>query len=179
MMKRNQVAALLGIAACVTCIPSFVHAQTVPAACRPMVDAERKEATTAHHLYQTEKSALPGENARTSESISTGDATYIMIKGKWQRSPMGPKEWLAQLDENLKTMKWNGCQQVGEESVGGVTATVYRAQSEDDGAKEDVRVWVAKSSGLVLRVEEDVDTGGKAGKLHRSVRYEHDNVRAP
>lgn len=67
---------------------------------------------------------------------------------------------------------------MGNESVNGVPAAVYVAHSETEDLKADARTWVATGSGLVLRTEEDLDTGN-GDKRHLSLRYEYANVHVP
>jgi len=129
-------------------------------------------------VYSTEGAARPGDKAKTSELISAGGATYILLNGTWRRSPMTTKDALAQMDENLKNAKVFSCQHVGDEPVTGVAAAVYTAHTENGGVKADVRTWIATGSGLVLRTEDDMDTGS-GGKSHISVRYDYTNVQAP
>ena len=85
---------------------------------------------------------------------------------------------LAQLDTNLTTATAFTRAQVGEESVAGAAAAVFTSHTGNEGVKADARIWVAKGSGLVLRVEEDRDTGG-GDKAHVSIRYDYTNVQAP
>lgn len=119
--------------------PTTTAAQAIPAACRPLLDAQRKALMTPHHLYSTDGPAGQSAKARADEMISVGGVSYLLYQGKWQRSPITPKEQVDQLQENI---------------------------------------GVAKGSGLILRTEEDLDTGG-GGKHHISIRYEYANVRAP
>lgn len=163
---------------CCAMAPAAAHAQKIPAACQPLIDAAKKVITTPHHLYSTRTRATKGAPADTGELISVGGVTYLRDKGKWMRSPMTPQMELDQLNENLANATLYSCQRVGEESVGGVTAVVYTAHEETGELKADVRQWIAKGSGLVLRTEEDMDLG-MGQPSHLSLRYEYTNVRAP
>lgn len=157
---------------------SPAEAQNIPAACQPMIDAQRKVITTPHHVYSTEPPAHPGDKEKTSEVISAGGVTYVLLNGTWRRRPMTTAAALAQMDENLKNTKTFSCQRAGDGFAGGVPAAVYTAHTENEDVKTDVRIWIAKGSGLVLRVDDDVDTGG-GSKNHISVRYDYANVTAP
>ena len=57
---------------------------------------------------------------------------------------------------NLPTANAFSCAHVGDESVAGTAATVYTPHTENEAVKADARIWVAKGSGLVLRVEEAI-----------------------
>ena len=152
--------------------------QSVPAACREPVEAERKGFKTPHHAYATEQAAQPGQ-AVVHETIMSGGVSYILYKGKWRRSPLTPAEMLSQLDENLASAKVLNCELTGTELVHGSPATVYLIHQTQPDFTTVIRLWVARSSGLVLRTEEDMDTGDPAGKKHISIRYDYDNVQAP
>lgn len=177
-MSRFQTVQLIAAAFCVGTIPGLVDAQTISAACRPPIDAERKTITTAKHAYSTRTSADSRQRVRTTEEITVGGVIYIQYGGKWRRSPATPKQMLAQIDTNLTTANAISCTHVGDESVAGTAAAVYTTHIENEAVKADARIWVAKGSGLVLRVEEDQDIGG-GDKAHMSIRYDYTNVQAP
>jgi hypothetical protein len=71
------------------------------------------------------------------------------------------------------------CQFLGSESVNGEAAMLYSMHREYEGVKEDAQMWVSRGSGLLLRVEEDVDNRGNKVKEHRSTRFEYRNIRPP
>lgn len=178
MSHDQEVRRLIAAAFCIASIPAIARAQTIPLACRPLIDAERKTITTPHHVHSTQTSAGPSQRVRTTEGITTGDVIYIQYGGKWRRSPATPKQMLAQMDTNLTTATAYSCTRIGDESEAGTAATVYTAHTENEGVKADTRVWVGKGSGLVLRTEQDMDTGG-GDKVHMSIRYDYTNVKAP
>jgi hypothetical protein len=161
--------------ATLTLAPAPVWAQKDLAACRPLIEAEKKQIETPHHVYMVDGS---GSSAKKHESISAGGVMYIQVGGKWRRSPLSLQDMREQLEQNLATATVYTCQHVGDESVTGTAASVYTAHTENEGVKADVRTWVAKGTGLVLRQEEDMDTGD-GEKRHLSLRYEYTNVQAP
>ncbi len=158
--------------------PTVAHSQTAQTACRPLIDAEKKQIVAAKHVYMTERSTIPGAKDEAHESITAGGVNYMMMHGKWMRSPLSPKDFLEQLEQNLTTAKVYTCRRLGNESVGGASSIVYTAHTENEGVTADVRTWVASGTGLPLRQEEDLDTGA-GDKRHLSIRYEYGNVRAP
>jgi hypothetical protein len=178
MSHRSAIAPSLLAALCLALAPAAARAQAIPPSCRPLIEAERKQIMTPNHAYVTEHSSRRGGDSTTHEIISTGGVAYILMHGRWQRSPMGPRDLLEQLEQNLTTARRYTCQHVGDESVAGVSAAVYDAHNESEYGTADTRSWVARGSGLVLRAEEDLDTGG-GDKLHISIRYEYTNVHAP
>jgi hypothetical protein len=154
-------------------------AQTIPPACRPLIDAERKQIMTPNHSYWTERTGHPGDPATTLEAISVGGTIYLQIHGRWTRSPSGPKEALQRLDDNLRSATELTCQRVGEESVNGTPAVVYTSHAVNEGVKGDARTWIGISSGLILRQESDMADEDGSIRQHLSMRWEYDGVRAP
>ena len=87
--------------------PLAARAQTVSAACKPVLDANMKEISTPHHAYQTESISLKGAPVKgapvkSSEIIATATASYILVDGKWTRLNITPKENIALMQENLR-----------------------------------------------------------------------------
>ena len=56
---------------------------------------------------------------------------------------------------------------------------LFSVHREYEEVNEDGKMRVSKSTGLLLRVEEDVDNRGNKVKDHRSTRFEYGNVRPP
>jgi len=169
-MNGRVLPSLLG-ALCLATAPGAAPGQSIPADCRAVIAAEKKEIVTPYHEYIT-------KGAATNEAISAGGVNYIMVHGKWRRSPLTPKDALNRIQENLSTAKAYSCQHVGDESVNGVSAAVYTSHSENEGVVGDSRTWIAKGTGLPVRQEEDISTGG-TDKRHMSIRWEYANVQAP
>jgi hypothetical protein len=160
-------------------MPLTVRAQAVSAACKPLLDANTKEISTPHHAYQTQTDQGNSAQATTEELISTGTASFILYKGKWMKSPMTPQENIAQMQENLRNTKVYECRKLPDASVNGVATAVYSAHSENDMAKTDTQLWVAKSTGLILREEVDMYADEGGGKRHVSMRFDYTNVQPP
>ncbi len=179
MSRHLPVAPFLIVAFGLTVIPAGLRAQTIPAACRPLIDAEEKQIMTSSHVYMTRGADNPGGKPTTHETIATGGAIYVQFNGHWMRSPMTAQQLLDQLKQNLTTTKVYSCQHVGDETVGGMSAAVYTAHAESDALIADTRAWIAKGTGLPLRSEEDIQIPGQSGKQHMSIRYEYSNVQAP
>jgi hypothetical protein len=158
-------------------VPSVTHAQKTPAACQPLIDAMHKQILTPHHIYTTDGG--DPSKGRVMEVISIDGSSYFLHQGSWRKSPLGTKEMLAQMDSALTTATAYSCQHLPDESVAGSATTVYRAHMENDGVKSDVQTWITKSTGLVMKQEEDLDAGAGAGKRHLSLRFEYTNVHAP
>jgi hypothetical protein len=56
---------------------------------------------------------------------------------------------------------------------------LFSVHREYEEVKEDGKMWVSRGTGLLLRVEEDVDNRGNKVKEHRSTHFEYGNVRPP
>lgn len=62
------------------------------------------------------------------------------------------------------------CDYLRDEAVGGQAAAVYRERYQAPSGSTDATIWIFKSTGRVLREEQDGDIPGK-GKGHISYRW--------
>jgi len=62
------------------------------------------------------------------------------------------------------------CAYLRDEAVDGQPAAVYREQYKGDTGSTNATIWISKSSGRLLREEQDGDITGK-GKGHISYRW--------
>ena len=165
--------------AALLCSAAFVISPAARAQgdCKTLHDATLT--TVPSHAYELEtNTARPSHSAINHEVIRTGGTIYVMIGGKWKKSPISDAQMRVQEQENWKTAKNVSCKYLRDESVNGQSAAVYHTHSETEDNKEDGQAWISKSKGLILRLEEDVDSG-YGDKSHRSIRYEYTNVQAP
>lgn len=146
-------------------------------ACDPVFDALTKVATTPSHSYTT-NTDFNGGKAMEAETIFANGQKYIRVRGKWMRIPVTSKDVLEQEKEKEEKGK-STCQLLRSESVNGETARLYSVHREFDEVKEDGQMWVSTSTGLLLRVEEDLDHRGNKKKEHQSTRFEYGNIRPP
>jgi hypothetical protein len=154
-------------------IASTARGQKDLAGCKPLTDAAMKSVTTSHHLYSTETG-----KKLVSESIVVDGKSYLNYQGHWQPSPVTPAEMLEQEKKNIEAATAYTCHATKDDMVGGQATTVYQVHTENESSKADAEVWVAKSTGLVMRTEEDIDAGAGA-KMHYSIKYDYSNVKAP
>lgn len=148
--------------------------------CKSVSDATTKYLTIPTHIYTTEDGAYTGGKSRSVESIYLIDKAYVQINGRWRESPMTPKMMLdkmkgerADADKDIHST----CQLVREEVINGEAATLYSSHIETKDMKADSQIWISKSRGLPLKMEQTSDTG--AGKNRRVSRYEYTNVQPP
>jgi hypothetical protein len=171
-MFRNGISTLLVI------LTSLAAPYVMAAdACQPVFDALMKVATTPSHSYTT-SGAVTGGKPAEGETIFVNGQKYIRARGTWMRIPVTSQDVVEQ--EKEKEEKGNStCQLLRRESVNGEAAILYSVHREYDEVEEDGQMWVSTSTGLLLRVEEDVDNRGNKKKEHRSTRFEYGNIRPP
>jgi hypothetical protein len=177
-MSRHCRAVLIAASIAVAA-PHAAHAQKDVASCAPVLDALTKQMNTPYHAYMTLPATVGGGKGQQSEMIATGGQHYILFDGAWKRSPMDQAAMVKQEQENVRNATALSCQRVRDESAGGVPAVLYTMHSENEGTKSDGQVWIAKSTGLILRNEVDMSIGGTGGPDHMSTRYEYTNVQVP
>jgi hypothetical protein len=154
--------------------PAFAQA-TMPAECQPVLAAGEKQFTVPSHAAMTTTGMGPAP--MNSEVINIGGVTYVKVMDRWMKSPMSSEQMAQQAKAKMTSGK-TSCKQLPDESVGGVSASVYSSHTDTDHGGTDTQVWVAKSTGLPLRSEIDMTMGG-GKKSHVSVKYDYDNVKAP
>lgn len=153
------------------------RAANVDPACKPGLDAMMKQIATPTHLYATEASAQ-GRKPEIHESIYSGGAIYIQLKGQWKRSPMSTQDMRKQEEENVRNAKSMTCRYLRDETVDGEAAAVYRTEVVNEDTKSTATLWVSKRTGLPLRSDDDIGAGG-GGRMHMVIRYDYANVRPP
>lgn len=151
-------------------------ALAVDPSCQPLIHASEKQISTPNHAYMT---TTRDGKARTREVIFAGDSIYVMVNGKWNRSPLTPQKMQEMQAENLSRAKSMTCRYLRDESVNGEAAAVYGTQGDSEFGKTESTIWISKSKGLPLRTEMDMSLGGKMGKSHMSARYEYSQVKPP
>jgi len=144
--------------------------------CQPVFDALMKVATTPSHSYTTH--TANGGKPAEAETIYANGQKYIQVHGKWMRIPVTSQDVVEQEKEKEAKGK-STCQVVRRESLNGEAATLYSVHREYGEVQEDGQMWVSASTGLLLRVEEDVDNRGNQKKEHQSTHFEYGNVRPP
>jgi hypothetical protein len=150
------------------------HHATAADSCQPLQDAVAKLATAPTHIYATTVNSGDDNKPTTIEMIYAKGAVYGKVGGNWKRTNLTPKELVAQDQSNQPK---GSCHYIKDESIGGETAAVYSEQSQSGEAQ--AQLWIAKSSGLLLREEMDIGSGSRRHAPHMSVRYEYANVQAP
>jgi hypothetical protein len=147
--------------------------------CKPMIDAIMKQVGTPTHVVVTETAPFREHGKPTThDMIYADDGIFIQVKGRWTRTT-SVKAMRQQQEENQRDPKSKmSCRYLRDEAVGGETAAVYHAQSEDEGGKTASTMWVSKRTGLPLKSDTNIDTGNKE-PLHMVMSYDYANVHAP
>jgi hypothetical protein len=160
-------------------------AGSAPAAdqsCKLVGDATAKYLAIPTHVYTTEDGAYAGGKTRNVETIYLIDKAYVQVNGRWRESPVSPKVMLNQMnkaraDADAAAGSHSTCRMVRDEAINGEAATLYISHTDTEDLKADSQIWISKSRGLPLKLEETSDTG--AGKNHRVSRFEYTNVQPP
>lgn len=157
-------------------MPLAVHAQNVSAACKPVLDAHTKEMSTPRHMYLTQTD--PGKSPTSLENITTATKVFMQLDGKWVGGANNPQDQIDRMHDNLRNTKVYECQKLPDASIDGVATIVYSAHSDNGEIKTDTKLWVEKSTGLILREEIDMYSDPSA-RRHVVERYDYKNVQPP
>ncbi len=139
---------------------------------KTLADAQIKLYNTPAHVYTTSKI---GSQTFASEMIYAAGSMYMKMNGKW--SLAGSIKDLEESEKPLqqKASSKDTCHRVNDEQVNGEVATVYSSHSESAKGTIDMRVWISKARGLLLRTDMNSD----GGKDLISTRYEYGNIKPP
>ena len=134
-----------------------------------------------YHMRMTDvdgtDKAVNGGSPTVSEVIATADKMYVNVDGKWRAI-----DKITHDDEDVQNeIKNSSCAYLRDEAVGGVDAAVYHVSDKpDEDTVIEETLWVAKDSGLVLRMDIDTDVGGgDVGKSHSSSLIDYADVSPP
>jgi hypothetical protein len=149
--------------------------------CQAVFDALVKVATIPSHSYST-STATKRSKPSEAETIFADGHKYIRARGKWRRIPMTAQDALKQEKEKEDHGK-STCQFLRNEPLNGEPSVLFylHREYEQAGEKiiEDGQMWISKTTGLPLRVEEDWGNQGIPVNEHRLTRFEYGNVQPP
>lgn len=111
------------------------------------------------------------------EAVTAGGVAYVKVRDKWVLSPSTPQKALERERENISKAKVYTCKQLPDEVIDGVPAQVFSARTESAEVASDATVWISKSSGLPLQVEND--QYAHRDKHHFSTHYGYSNIQSP
>ncbi len=153
---------------------SALHAQASCATEKKMLDeVVSKIHNTPTHVYSTAK--MGNQNVDT-EIIYAAGNLYMKINGKWSQAGTIKEMEDAAREKQKKATPNDVCGPAKDEMLNGQMTTVYSSHSESSrGTTLDMRFWISKSSGLMLRQQISSD----GGKSVIDSRYEYGNVKPP
>jgi len=87
----------------------------------------------------------------TSHVVMTGDKMYVETRRVWNSTPMTTKELIDKVNKtSLKDVLV--CQRTGEESLDGVSTTLFVVDDQTPSHASHSRIWIA-ANGLPLKTE--------------------------
>jgi hypothetical protein len=164
---------LLPVAAAVLGAGALLGAGVALAAgCNAPLDAAEKLNDTPYHMTMTTTDPS-GRDPEVSELISTEDATYVLLRGTWHP---GPKEalTLGDLDDMAEAEQYMTCELVRSEETAGKMADVWQIvdQSDPNELKHQT-VWIARETGLIVRMAVEIGDAGSASRMSAEIDYEN------
>jgi hypothetical protein len=103
------------------------------------------------------------------EEIYDGKTIYSRISGKWSVSRLTPQNLIDQERENEQAGK-AVCSVVRDETIDGVSATLYSLRAERDGDTTNEQIWISKVTALPVHVKTDAPS---------DTRYVFSGISAP
>ena len=103
------------------------------------------------------------------EEIYDGKKIYTLITGKWKVSALTPQKLIDQEKENEREGR-SVCGLVRDESIDGLSATLYSIRTERDGDTSNGQIWISKATGLPVHVKTDTPS---------DTRYVFSGISAP
>jgi len=175
----------LGVVAAIVALGASTPLAAQSPQCASVFGAMTKIFAVPFHLYMVDSAGtdaqLHGGKPTVSEEIFSGGVVYVMVHGKWRKSPMDVAEMRKDWTEGAKKLTdlKATCTHVRDESVNGESASVWHVTAETEDGATDTNQWVSKSRNMVLRSEMRIDVGGALGKSHSIMNYDYANVHAP
>lgn len=164
----------------ILCVGARLRAQS--AECTSAIAAPSKLYDKPFHLYTIDSAQtdarLHGGRPTVYEAIWTGTVEYVVVQGRWMKSPID----IATAQKAAKEARAKGkatCSHLRDEGVNGEPAAVWRIHSVSEVGVTDTDMWISRSSGLPLKSDVHQDVGGALGKSHIVSRYDYANVRPP
>ncbi len=181
-MSTSRGLPIVRVAACAAAVLALAPGRQAVAAdtdCKPLFDAMTRLFNTPSHQYLTQTSTDLGDKPKTGEIINTGNAVYILLDGKWQKSSITAAQLQAQEEQKRKNAKVSICRLERDESVDGVAVTHFSAHTETGDVVSEEQIWISKSAGLPVRETIDMDMGDKGGKSRAEIRVVYSGIKAP
>jgi hypothetical protein len=181
-LRTSKLRITVGAIALVVIVSNSLAAQGMSAQCMQIFGVMGKLWDKPFHMYMIDSAGtdarLHGGKPTVSESIFIDGANYVMVRGKWVKSPVDVLEMRKDMNEKIKTTKAT-CTHLRDDSISGESVAVWKVHTESEDGDSDNQLWISKSRNLVLRAEIFLDVGGALGKSHMISNYVYTNVQAP
>jgi hypothetical protein len=148
--------------------------------CETALAAAKKLETLPYRMHSVSLAA--GDAAESapevSDMIATKDKLYFEMDGEWQSVPRD-MSGMGRIDADLAS-DGVSCRALPDAELNGVPATAWAVEEKDVPEIVAQTVWIGKDSGLLLRVEQELDQGvGDAGKSRMTIDFSFDDVTPP
>ena len=173
-MSMGKLAVATSLALAATASAQALAAET---SCKAVFDAIAKQVMTPNHEYMIQSTGPDKGKREQREVINTGTAQYFLVGGEWHTMKETPKDTLQRERENEASSQVT-CRYLRDESVEGVSTTVFSEHSKSDTGESNALIWIAKSNAMPVREEVDMDPGNPSAR-HLEVRIVYSNVQAP
>ena len=144
-------------AACVAAGLLFGAASAAADACQTVLDAYVALSKTPAY-----RQTIDAPGATRMEMMAIGDTLYVKDEGDWTKLPLQPgmrEEMMSQMVPDASALK--NCEEVGSESLGGVSTTIYAYEPPPIEGVPDTgpqKVWI-DGEGLPRRMTADQEDG--------------------
>jgi hypothetical protein len=145
--------------------------------CKTVFDAIAKQVMTPNHEYMIQTVGADKTKREQREVINTGTAQYFLVGSEWHTMKETPKETLQRERDNEASSDVT-CRYLRDESVEGVSTTVFSERSKTESGESNALIWIAKGIAMPVREQVDMDPGNP-GARHLEVRIVYSNVQAP
>jgi hypothetical protein len=158
-------------------VPSQTLAAETSTSCKTVFDAIAKQVMTPNHEFMIQTVGADNAKREQREVINTGTAQYFLVGGEWHTMKETPKDTLQRERENEASSDVT-CRYLRDESVEGVSTTVFSEHSKTETGESNALIWIAKGNAMPVREQVDMDPGNP-GARHLEVRIVYSNVQAP
>jgi hypothetical protein len=172
---RPFPSSLLAVAAALA-----LPAAALAAGCEVPLAAAKKLETLPYRMHSVSVTAGDQADAEpeVADMIATKDKLYFEIDGDWQSVPRD-RSGVGEIDDDLSGDDVS-CRALPDAELNGTPAAVWAIDEKDASDVTSQTVWIGKDSGLLLRVEQELDQGvGEAGKSRMTVDFSFEDVAPP
>jgi len=146
--------------------------------CDAALAAAKKLDTLPYRMHSVTVAAGADSEPEVADMIATRDKLYFGGDGDWQSVPRDMSA-VGRIDDELGADDVS-CRALPDAEVNGVAASAWAVDEKEFADVRSQTVWIGKDSGLLLRVEQELDQGtGDAGKSRMTIDFSFDEVTPP